>query len=50
LIYLYYLFILWLPFSLSRASLTFIGFFYGLCLDYFAKTPGGIPTENSKKP
>ena len=26
--------------SLSRTSLTFIGFFYGLCLDYFAKTPG----------
>jgi hypothetical protein len=38
--YLYYLYILWLPFSLSRMSLTFVGFFYGLCLDYFLKTPG----------
>jgi hypothetical protein len=38
--YLYYLFILWLPFSLSRISITFIGFFYGLCLDYFTETPG----------
>ncbi len=37
--YLYYLFILWLPFNLSRTSLTFIGFFFGLCLDYFTKTP-----------
>src|SRR5215472_9980812 len=34
------LFILWLPFSLSRASITFVGFFFGLCLDYFTKTPG----------
>jgi rod shape-determining protein MreD len=38
--YLYYLYILWLPFSLSRMALTFIGFFFGLCLDYFTKTPG----------
>lgn len=38
--YLYYLFILWLPFSLSRMSLTFIGFVFGLCLDYFTETPG----------
>ena len=38
--YLYYLFILWLPFSLSRMSLTFIGFGFGLTLDYFLKTPG----------
>jgi rod shape-determining protein MreD len=38
--YLYYLFILWLPFSLSRMSLTFIGFVFGLTLDYFLKTPG----------
>ena len=38
--YLYYLFILWLPFGLSRAALTFIGFFFGLCLDYFTMTPG----------
>ena|SRR5690349_8172409 len=38
--YLYYLFILWLPFSLSRAGLTLVGFIFGLCLDYFSKTPG----------
>jgi rod shape-determining protein MreD len=38
--YLYYLYILWLPFGLSRMSITFIGFLFGLCLDYFLKTPG----------
>lgn len=38
--YLYYLYILWLPFSLSRVSLTFVGFVFGLSLDYFTKTPG----------
>ncbi|HEV3411411.1 MAG TPA: rod shape-determining protein MreD [Puia sp.] len=38
--YLYYLYILWLPFGLSRMSITFIGFIFGLSLDYFLKTPG----------
>jgi rod shape-determining protein MreD len=38
--YLYYLFILWLPFSLSRGWLTFTGFIFGLTLDYFLDTPG----------
>src|ERR1700712_4962909 len=38
--YLYFLFILWLPFNLSRGSLTLIGFVFGLSLDYFSKTPG----------
>lgn len=38
--YLYYLYILWLPFGLSRISITFIGFVFGLTLDYFLKTPG----------
>lgn len=38
--YLYFLFILWLPFNLSRFWLTAIGFMYGLCLDYFTHTPG----------
>lgn len=38
--YLYFLFILWLPFNLPRASLTLIGFIFGLSLDYFSKTPG----------
>lgn len=38
--YLYYLFILWLPFSVSRQWLLIIGFFTGLTLDYFSNTPG----------
>jgi len=38
--YLYFLFILWLPFNMPRIGLTFIGFIFGLSLDYFTKTPG----------
>jgi rod shape-determining protein MreD len=38
--YLYYLFILWLPFNTPRAGLMFIAFVYGLSLDYFIQTPG----------
>lgn len=38
--YLYFLFILWLPFSISRMWLLIIGFFTGLSLDYFTMTPG----------
>lgn len=38
--YLYFLFILWLPFNTPRLGLTFIGFMFGLTLDYFTKTPG----------
>jgi rod shape-determining protein MreD len=38
--YLYFLYILWLPFNTPRISLTFIGFIFGLSLDYFTKTPG----------
>jgi hypothetical protein len=38
--YLYYLFILWLPFSVSRQWLLVIGFLTGLTLDYFMMTPG----------
>lgn len=38
--YIYYLFILWLPFSISRQWLLIIGFFTGLVLDYFTMTPG----------
>jgi hypothetical protein len=37
---LYYLFILWLPFSLNRLSLLLIAFVTGLLLDYFKQTPG----------
>lgn len=38
--YLYFLYILWLPFNMPRIGLTFIGFVFGLSLDYFTKTPG----------
>jgi hypothetical protein len=38
--YIYYLFIIWLPFSLPRGWLTFTGFLFGLTLDYFLDTPG----------
>ncbi len=38
--YIYYLFILWLPFSVSRMGLLFIGFLTGIILDYFTMTPG----------
>jgi hypothetical protein len=37
---LYFLFILWLPFSLSRIGLLLIGFLTGLTLDYFTMTMG----------
>ena len=38
--YIYFLYILWLPFNLPRFWLTAIGFFFGLTLDYFTYTPG----------
>ena len=38
--YLYFLFILWLPFKIGRRSLMFLGLLTGLALDYFTKTPG----------
>jgi hypothetical protein len=38
--YLYYLYILWLPFNTPRLGLTLTGFVFGLTLDYFTKTPG----------
>ena len=38
--YLYFLFLLWLPFSLTRLGLLFVGFVTGLILDYFTSTPG----------
>lgn len=38
--YIYYLYILWLPFSISRFGLLIIGFLAGLILDYFTMTPG----------
>lgn len=38
--YLYFLYIIWLPFTLHRTVLMFISFVYGLTLDYFLHTPG----------
>jgi hypothetical protein len=38
--YIYFLFILWLPFSINRFGLLIIGFLTGLLLDYFTMTPG----------
>jgi cell shape-determining protein MreD len=38
--YLYFLFILWLPFNISRFSLLLIAFLLGITLDYFLGTPG----------
>ena len=38
--YIYFLFLLWLPFSVSRQWLLVIGFLTGLTLDYFTMTPG----------
>ena len=37
---LYFVFILWLPFTIGRSSLLFVSFFTGLVLDFFTKTPG----------
>jgi len=38
--YLYFLFLLWLPFSTPRLFLLGIGFVFGLSLDFFTGTPG----------
>ncbi len=38
--YLYFLFVLWLPFNMSRISLMIVAFIFGLCMDYFTGTPG----------
>lgn len=38
--YLYFLFILWLPFSISHVGLMVVGFFTGFVLDTFTNTPG----------
>jgi len=38
--YIYFLFILWLPFSINRFWLMVIAFLFGLSLDYFTMTPG----------
>jgi hypothetical protein len=38
--YLYFLFILWLPFNMSRGWLMLLAFIYGLTLDSFRHNPG----------
>ncbi len=38
--YLYFLFIIWLPFNLGRFPLLLIAFLFGLSLDYFTGTMG----------
>ena len=38
--YVYYLFILWLPFNISRIGLLVVGFITGIVLDFFMMTPG----------
>lgn len=38
--YLYFLFILWLPFSINRWLLLLLGFSFGMALDYFLGYPG----------
>lgn len=38
--YIYFLFILWLPFRISRFWLLIISFVFGLCFDFFTATPG----------
>lgn len=38
--YLYFLYILWLPYRMTRAGLSLVGFLFGLTLDLFTKTPG----------
>lgn len=37
---LYFLFILWLPFNISRGWLLVVAFLFGLCMDYFSGQPG----------
>ena len=38
--YIYFLFILWMPFKIGRKQLMFVALATGLTLDYFTKTPG----------
>lgn len=38
--YLYFLYVLWLPFRMPRVVLMLLAFLFGLTLDYFLMTPG----------
>ena len=37
---LYFLFILWLPYSINRSWQMIIAFIFGMCMDYFTGIPG----------
>jgi hypothetical protein len=38
--YIYFLFIIWLPFKTGRRTLMLLALALGMCLDFFTKTPG----------
>lgn len=38
--YVYFVFILWLPFDIGRRTLMILAFALGIVLDFFTKTPG----------
>lgn len=38
--YIYFLFLLWLPFNMGRMGLLLVGFITGMALDFFTMTPG----------
>ena len=38
--YIYFLFVLWLPFNISRSGQMLVAFIFGLSFDYFSGTPG----------
>ncbi|HEX7757795.1 MAG TPA: rod shape-determining protein MreD [Niabella sp.] len=38
--YIYFLFILWLPFTIKKGWLLLLGFLLGMAVDYFTMTPG----------
>ncbi len=38
--YLYFLFLIWLPFTVPRQWMLVLGFITGISLDFFTKTPG----------
>ena len=38
--YVYFLYVLWLPFSMYRITQMLVSFMFGLTLDYFTQTPG----------
>lgn len=38
--YVYFLYVLWLPFTMNRMSMMLVSFLFGLTLDYFTETPG----------